>query len=511
MTLHELFQAHVATDPSAEAVISGSERITYGELASRVDRIARGLHDHGVAVGDRVAVLAGNSPDVIAVYLAVGRLGAVYVPISSGFREREGTYVVANASPKVAIVESSMLSEFRSWRGAEEVPTVIVRDQPAAAAEVDGTIDFADLGRYSPEAPSPVVDANAPLLLCYTSGTTSTPKPVLHSQGSEVYNAQTYAQAWQLSPSDIGIVSLPLAWVYGLSAATAATLVSGGTVVLLERFHPVVVLDAIATHRATAIWGTMSMYSKLLEVAKSRVEQDISSLRLVVNGGEPCPPPLVAEFEKFTGLTLLGSYATSEARPILVVRPGDTSVPEGSSGQLVPGAEIKLVDPNGNVVPEGETGHALLRCPGLMSEYFREPELTRERMTSDGWLESGDLIRRDSNGYHFIVGRQSDMIIRSGLNIAPAEVESALLALPEIADAAVVGFPDRRSGEGIRAFVVTTGNVDVSEDRIRSELGETLASYKVPQEIIFTLELPRTPRGKVDKVALRSLPVPSGS
>jgi long-chain acyl-CoA synthetase len=503
MTIHDLFQKHASADPAADAIIFGDQRITYGELATRIDRVARGLHERGVRAGDRVAVLAGNTPHVIATYFAVARLGAVYVPVSAGFREREGSFVLSNSLPKLAIVESSMLPEFSSWHGAENVPTVIIDDSTEGTVSVLGAIDFDAFGRSSPAAPVPTVPPKAGLLLCYTSGTTSTPKPVLHSQSSEEYNATTYAQTWRLAPGEIGIVCLPLAWVYGLSAATAATLTSGGTVVLLERFHPAVVLDAVQEHRATAMWGTMSMYSKLLEVIKQRPASDLSSLRLVVNGGEPCPPPMVEEFESHTGVALLGSYATSEARPILVVRPGDTAVPVGSAGQLVPGAEIRLVDADGNEVPEGETGHALLRCPGIMTEYYGEPEMTSDRLTTDGWMKSGDLLRCDAEGYYFIVGRQSDMIIRSGANIAPAEVESALLSLPEITDAAVIGFPDRRSGEGIRAFVVT--RAILTEDEVKRALDGSLAAYKVPQEVVFIDELPRTPRGKVDKVALRNL------
>lgn len=326
---------------------------------------------------------------------------------------------------------------------------------------------------------------------------------MLHSQRSEVYNARTYAATWGLGPGDRGVVALPLAWVYGLSTTTAALLVSGGTVILLDRFHPVSVLDAIEEHAATAMWGTMSMYTKLLEVIRERGQTDLSSLRVVVNGGEPCPPPLVRNFEEYTGVTLLGSYATSEARPVLVVRPGDKVVPEGSVGQLVPDAEIRLEGPDGREVEIGEPGHALLRCPGQMTAYYGEPELTADRVTPDGWLRTGDILRRDAAGHYFVVGRQSEVIIRSGANIAPAEVESALMSHPAVAEAAVVGVPDPRSGEAVLAYLVAERGTLPREEEIRQFLAQRVAAYKVPQRFVFIEELPRTERGKLDRTALR--------
>ncbi|GAA4013557.1 class I adenylate-forming enzyme family protein [Streptomyces plumbiresistens] len=505
MTLHALFRARAEESPEAEAVIFGQKRISYGALASEVDRVARGLHAHGVLEGDRVLGLAGNTPDVIALYLAVGKLGAVYVPVSSGFREREGRFVLRNAEPKLAVVEAALLGEFLSWTDGRGPDLVVLGADNARRRELPaGAARFEEIGLGVADVPAAPVSEEAGLLLCYTSGTTSTPKPVLHSQRSEVYNARTYSTAWDLGPGDRGIVSLPLAWVYGLSTTTAALLVSGGTVVLLDRFHPADVLDAIEEHAATAMWGTMSMYTKLLEVIKERGKADLGSLRVVANGGEPCPPPLVRNFEEHTGITLLGTYATSEARPIVLVRPGDEKAPEGSVGQLVPGAEIRLEGPDGGEVEIGEPGHALLRCPGLMTAYYGEPELTADRITPDGWLKTGDILRRDSAGHYFVVGRESDLIIRSGVNIAPAEVEFALMSHPEIAEAAVVGIPDQRSGEAVLAFVVAERGALPGEDEIRHFLAEQVAAYKVPQRFVFVDDLPRTERGKLDRIALRT-------
>jgi long-chain acyl-CoA synthetase len=502
MTLYDLFQARVDAAPDATAIRFFDERTSYGQLAAEVDRIARGLHALGVETGDRVLMFAGNSPAVLITYLAAARLGAVFAPVNASFREREGRYIVANAGPKVAFVEGSLLDEFGGWAEGAVSDLVVVpdaEDRPALPARATW---FDELGRGCPPAPPAHVSDEAAVLLCYTSGTTSTPKPVLHSHRSEIYNAQTYASVWGLNSEDRGVVALPITWVFGLSTTSMALLTSGGTVVLVERFHPVRVLEAIASHRATAMWGTMSMYSKLLEVLKGR-PADLSSLRVVVNGGEPCPPPIVEEFESRTGIRLLGSYATSEVRPVLAERPGSPRQPEGSAGKLVPGAGIFLEDADGNEVPVGESGHALLRCPGMLTEYYREPELTADRLTTDGWFRTGDILSRDAEGHYFVVGRQTDMIIRSGVNIAPAEVESALLAHPDVTDAAVVGIPDPRSGEAVRAYIVLAAAAAATAEDLRDATASQLAAYKMPQEIIFLDAIPRTATGKLDRGALR--------
>jgi long-chain acyl-CoA synthetase len=504
VTLYELFRARAEKSPEAEAVIHGRRRVSYGALASEVERIARGLHARGLRPGDRVLGLAGNTPEVIALYLAVGKLGAVYVPVSPGFRECEGRFVLRNAEPKFAVVAASLMDEFLIWAEERELGLIVLGPGGAEFDWPNGTVRFDEIGVGLVDVPSAQVPEEAGLLLCYTSGTTSRPKPVLHSQRSEAYNARTYADVWGLGRGDVGIVSLPLAWVYGLSTSMAALLVSGGTVVLLDRFHPVGVLEAIEEHKATALWGTMSMYTKLLEVIKEHGEADLSSLRVVVNGGEPCPAPLVRNFEEHTGVTLLGSYATSEARPILVVRPGGGTIPEGSVGQLVPGAEIRLEGPDGHEVGIGEPGQALLRCPGLMTGYYGEPELTADHLTEDGWLRTGDIMRRDTAGHYFFVGRQSEMITRSGVNIAPAEVEVALMSHSDIAEAAVVGVADPRSGEAVLAYVVAVRGTLPNETEIRQFLAEQEAVHKIPQTIVFVDDLPRTDRGKLDKAALRA-------
>jgi long-chain acyl-CoA synthetase len=281
-------------------------------------------------------------------------------------------------------------------------------------------------------------------------------------------------------------------------------LASGAAIELLARFHPVEVARAIERSGATVMFGSMTMYQKMLDVL-TREPRDLTTLRVAVNGAEPCKEYAVRAFEERAGCRLLQAYALSEARPLLALRPDETEAPRQSCGRLVPGAEIRLIGEDGEEVAVGEPGEAEVRCPGMMTAYNREPDLTHEKITADGWFKSGDILIADPDGYHFVVGRRSDLIIRSGVNIAPAEVESVLMTHDRINDAAVVGVPDPISGEAVVAFVVLGCAADIDRREIETYLRGQLAAYKVPQDIFVLDDLPVNASGKRDRQALKTM------
>jgi long-chain acyl-CoA synthetase len=502
MNFYDLFSRWAATKPSAVAITFEGRDISYSELHELVRRTATALRDVGVEPGDRVLLYAPNVPEFLAIYFACAYVGAVFAPANVGFRARELSYVCANGRPKLAIVHADALAAFSEYTagvdGAPEQIVVLGGDGPVA----HGQHRFEDL-LGEPAAGGPVdCTPETDLLICYTSGTTSNPKPVLHSHGSEVSNAEGYAGVLGLSPADRGLVCLPLAWVYGLSTTSSALLTSGATVELLPRFHPVEVVRTIERARVTAMFGAMTMYQKMLDVL-TRERHDLSSLRIAMNGGEPCTESAVHAFEVHTGCRLQQAYALSEARPIIVTRPGDADVPRQSCGQVVPGAEVRLIGDDGQPVGAGEPGEAEVRCPGMMTGYNREPAMTSDKMTADGFFKSGDLLMVNDDGYFFVVGRRSDMIIRSGVNIAPAEIESVILTHDGVLDAAIVGVPDEASGEAVVAFVVPAEGSTLDVDELTVYLAQELASYKVPRDVYLMDELPVNTSGKRDRRALK--------
>jgi long-chain acyl-CoA synthetase len=243
------------------------------------------------------------------------------------------------------------------------------------------------------------------------------------------------------------------------------------------------------------------MYVKMLDVLGRR-DFDLSSLRLCTNGAEPCPEPLVEAFEKRARVRLTGSYALSEVRPVFTEDPLDDTAPPNTCGRLVPGVSIRLLDDSGTEVRPGEVGEAYIRCPGMLSVYFREPELTQQRVSADGWLKTGDLLRSGAGGYYFVVGRTGDMIIRSGVNIAPAEIEVALLEHSHVAQAVVVGVSDAVSGQAIIAFVVASRGATLYDALLREHLSSRIAQYKVPNHFVVRPDLPTNASGKLDRATL---------
>lgn len=503
-SLYDVFRISAEARPDAVAIVFAGRSLSYRELDALIRRTACALGELGVTRGDRVLVYSPNTPEYLALYLACAYTGAVFTPANAGFRAREMAYVCQNAEAAVAVVHHEGLEDFERYTkdAAGRPARTVVLGAPDGAELVPGVLRLETLGRGAPDAGPHPVGLDDPVLICYTSGTTATPKPVLHSHRSEIYNATTYAHVWHFTGEDRAVVCLPLAWLYGLSTSSMALLAGGSSIVLLPRFHPVDVLAAIEAHRATVMFGTMAMYTKMLDVLHRR-PHDLSTLRLSVNGGEACTDGAVAAFEEHTGVKLLQAYALSEARPLLAVDPLDTAAPTNVSGRPVPGAEIRLVDAEGTPVPRGAEGEAEVRCAGQMDGYYREPQMTAEKMTDDGWVRTGDLLVEDEAGYYRVIGRRSDLIIRSGANIAPAEVESAILTHPSVAEARVVGISDATSGEAVVALVVPRNRAHFDVEELRRFLGDALASYKVPQHVLTIDEMPTNVSGKADRNALR--------
>ncbi|GIK82667.1 MAG: long-chain-fatty-acid--CoA ligase [Alphaproteobacteria bacterium] len=499
-----LFEKPARAAPDQIAFLYEERTITYGRQLAETLNVAALLGSLGVRTGDRVLVFSPNCPEYIAIFMACAHVGAVIAPVNEAFRRRELHHIADNSRARLAFVHADLL----------EVFLVNIADSPFAPSKVivigeaDPSADGRILGSYAalavpaePGGPSPVA-ADAPCQIVYTSGSTSEPKAVLHTHGGVGYAVRTYIDVWDYRVTDTAVVCPPMSWVSGLVMTTASLLAAGATVALLRRFHPERVLEAIEVHRGTMFFGTMSMYTKMLDVLQRR-DFDISSVRFWMNGGEPCPEGQVLPVEARLGRRLCQAWAFSECHPLVVMRPTDFEAPRATAGRPVPGAQIRLLDQHGKEVPDGVPGEAWVRSPGAMVCYHGNPALTAEKIDPEGWIRTGDLLTRDRNGFLFVVGRASDMIIRSGANIAPAEVESALLEHEAITSACVVGIPDRISGEAIIAFVQPACGTAIDAAKIMEHLAPRLARYKLPQEIIVCDEFPMNSNGKTDRLALK--------
>lgn len=502
----ELVLSNARSHPDRVAIRMGARALTYGELARLSELLAVGLQGAGVGKGDRIVMFAENAIECLAVYHAAARMGAVFAPIHVSFKIQELTYAISNSRPKVIITTTDMLDTLAGALAATgHATTLVVLDETNAVPS--GCIPFSALSSTPGTFPALDFALEQPLLISYTSGTTSLPKPVLRSHGAETWSASAYREAWNFERDDLLLVAMSLSWVYGLCSLSQSAFSAGATIVLEPKFSPTRTLELIDAREVTAFAGTMSMYAMMHNIMSVR-SFDTSALRTAILGGEPRNEVVVAAMEERLNLRLCEAWAMSESFPALAIHPTrDRDAPIASLGRLVPGVELRLVDKDGSDVPDGEPGEAWVRSPGGFLGYSDEPELTAARLTPDGWVQSGDLLRRDADGYFTFVTRLSEIIIRGGVNISPAEVESAICAHPHIADAVVVGVPDNVLGETVAALVTARTSDPVDLASVTAFVAERIASFKVPSLLFQVDSIPAGTTGKKNRTEARVIAI----
>lgn len=473
---------------SQVALRCGGDSLTYAELLRKSGQLARLLSERGIRTGDAYAAWGENSLALMLLYYAAARRGAVFVPINQELSAREAAYIVDHIGASVLFHDAS-----RAALAAEAVP----EDRRCAIGDL-----FAGIGPGTEELPPQ--DSSGDFLVIYTSGSTGVPKAVAFDQQRETGGNQSLIDLWGIGPSDVTLVALPLGFLYGLSTAAATAIQAHGEVAVLRRFHPSEVLEALSDGRATIYHGVPTMFSMMLDYAEQRdLSFDLSRVRLLISAGAPLGEELRQRFERRFRKRIDDYYALTEVRPILGKPWGDpVPVPRGSLGKLAPGAQARIVDGSGRPLPDGEQGELLVRGPGMLLRYHRNEALTRDALV-DGWFRTGDLGRRDADGFYYLTGRIKDIIIRGGANIAPAEVEEVLSAHPAVASAAVIGVPDEKYGEVPVAYVVMRREGGASKEDIHAFAAARLAEFKRPACFVTLDALPLGPTGKVDKKALQ--------
>jgi long-chain acyl-CoA synthetase len=496
-TLNEAVEAVAAAYPERIAIVGGGRRLSYAQLIDAVGELSHRLAAAGVAPRDRVAICAENSPEYLIATLAVWRVDAIAATVyaSSGLNELE--YVLANAAPRLILVDPPRRA--------------IIEQSLTAGGHHAEIAEISDGGRIEGLPPAtgafepPTIDPGTATSICYTSGTTAHPKPVVHSYAGLLGSARSTASVWRMAGDDAVLVSLPMAWLFGLVTSSMAALISGAKVVSLPRFNPVHVLAAIEEERATVLPVVVTMIVKLISVLQElETAPELSTLRFCVSGGEPRREQAFDEWHKLSGCPVHDVYAASECFPVITYDPGQDPTPRpGAAGRVVPGSAMRVLGADGTEVAPGEVGEALWRGPALMLGYWREDAMTEAALTPDGWYRSRDLVQVDDEGYVFVVGRTSEMIIRGGVNISPAEIESALREHPSVADVAVLGLPDPEYGEAIAAAVVLEDqDAELDPNAMVAFCATRVARSKVPTHWRQVPALPRNATGKVLRRAL---------
>ena len=496
MNLATLIDDHPA---ESIALISRGKPTDYGSLRDQVARFRTGLIGLGLEPGDRVAILAGNNRYFVVSYLAALSAGLVAVPLNPTNPAAAMVGELRTVGARAVVVGPSGRAVFSGLDRAS-IPTV---EHVIGAGYVpDGGSSIEEL---STEIGAPVVDRDPddPAVLIFTSGTAGAPRAAVLTHRNLLVNIrQTLATGGEpTNSSDVLLAVLPLFHIFGLNVVLGVGLHVGATVLLVERFDPVSALEAVEKHKVTTILGPPTMWAAWAGVPG--VDPSVmSSVRVAVSGAAKLPVEVAQAIEAKFGLHLEEGYGLTEASPV-VASPRGTDAPPGSIGIPVPGLELRLVDSEGHDVLVGDAGEVWVRGPNVFAGYWDDPEATAAVLTEDGWLRTGDVAVVDDDGYLFLVDRAKDLIIVSGFNVYPAEVEAVLADHPAIAASAVVGVPHPYTGEAVKAYVVARPGIPIEEEDVIGFCAERLPGYKCPSKVWFVDDIPRGLTGKTLRFALR--------
>jgi len=483
---HEYLARAAETCGDRTAIVDAKGSVTFAELYKLTQKLASGLHGQGIRRGDIVAVLLPNSITFALTYYATSYLGAVFMPIDPRLVPAELNTIMKHTDPSALLV---------SERFADTVSTI--SHKPEVVIWSDG-MDSGDV------SVAPVsVEPEDTVAIMYTSGTTGIPKgAVLPARVWDCFPKGLEA-VWHVNQDDIGLLSVPMSHLSGpvyLNACAYFPL----KIVIMDRFSPRVFAKNIVEHRVTFCHVAPSMLNTINRLPEGG-DADFSTVRLLATFGALATPDVTDAFEKRFGFRVATGYGLTEAAPLLTVSlEGEGIHKPYSIGKPVEAADVNLrvVNERGEPVPTGEIGEVIISGPMVMKEYHKNPEATRE-ILKDGWIYTGDLGKFDDEGYVYIMGRKKDVIIVSGLNVYAAEVESVLQSHPAVKEAAIVGERDERASERIIAYAVPEEGADISAADVKSFCRSSLATYKVPSDIHFIEELPKTPTGKIDKTKFK--------
>jgi acyl-CoA synthetase (AMP-forming)/AMP-acid ligase II len=473
-----------ARTPDAPALVDAGRTLTYRDLADLVDRRAGQLRARGVRPGDRVLLASENCADQVALIFAAAAVGAWIVNVNPRLTAPELDAIRMHASARLALYTAAVSPEAEAHAAR------------AGALFDDGLM----IGPLN-EACTPEPDADVAALL-YTTGTTGTPKGVMLSHRSLLFVAAVSSRLRGLTPDDRAWGVLPVSHVYGLTSVMLGTLSAGACLHLTPRFTPEGMLAAIRDDGLSIVQGVPAMYARLLEHVGDSGPLP-SRLRFAYAGGSPLDPALKAAVEHLLGVPLHNGYGLSEAAPTVSQTRLDAPRSDTSVGLPIPGVEVRIVDKAGEDIADDAAGELWVRGPNLMRGYYRNPEATAAALRPGGWLNTGDMARRAADGALFIVGRTKELIIRSGFNVYPLEVETVLNAHPGVTQSAVVGRPVADGNEEVVAFVQPDPRRTPSETDLRAWAAARLAPYKRPARIVLMAALPAAANGKVLKHVLK--------
>jgi long-chain acyl-CoA synthetase len=493
MNVGKVLEESVVKFGDRVALLFEDEKVTFGELNRLVNNLSTGLIEEGVKKGDCVVTFLPDAIEIALSYYAILKIGAICAPLDIRLKEDEVKLIFSDAKPVAVITTSQFQDMFLLMRSEfPSIKSIIVVGEEVK----EGCISFNQIKNRDSSRVVPVeVDDEDVALYLYTSGTTARPKGVMVTFGNLDWFPKDMHYVWKTTEDDVHMLSLPASHISG-PILFNQTIVMGVATSILGAFNPRKWLETIEKHRVTILHFVPPMANALIQLNEFD-KYDLSSLRAVALMGAYSTPGLVKELGEKLGLKrCCQGYGLTETSPLLTLESIDSNAPFGNIGKPLPGKEVKIVDEDGDEVPVGEVGEIVTRGSHVMKGYHNDPEATQERI-KDGWLHTGDLARRDEEGYIYIVGRTQDRINVGGLMVYVSEVEDVLHHHPKIKEVAVVSAPDPKRGEKVKAVVALKEGMEATEKEIIDYCRERMANYKVPREVEFRESLPKTRTGKI--------------
>ena len=492
---------HATRRPDKAITVFEGETTTYGEMATRAAALAGGLRDRGVGPGDVVAVLSYNCPEFLETIFAANHLGAIAMPINWRLAAPEARYILEHAGARALVCDESLLD--LANEATKDIEPQLVR-ACIADAGTDGWTPLGDLRCDSPSAAPVAAAADDVHRLMYTSGTTGRPKGVMITHANLAWKNLAHIIEFGFTNADLGLACGPLYHVGALDLTTTSLIAAGATTIIHKAFDAVAVVDELERSRVSTVWLAPAMVNAIMTLPDIE-QRDLSSVRVIINGGEKMPIPLIERIQRtFPSAWFADAYGLTETVSGDTFLDQDSMVTKlGSVGRPCLHLELDVWDDQGRSVSPGERGEIVMRGPKVFKGYWRDPDATAAAFAG-GWFHTGDIGVRDDDGYLFIVDRLKDMIVSGGENIAGSEVERVLYEHDAVLEAAVVGRPDDRWGEVPVAYVVVRPGASATADALIDHCRAQLAKFKVPKEITFLDSLPRNPSGKVLKRELRA-------
>ena len=497
MNLAHIIDGH---DADSVALIWRNRVTTYGQLRDQVAGFRGGLAASGVGIDDRVAIVVGNSPHFAIAYLATVGLGAVAVPLNPASPGPELQSELAVVGPRVVVVDKLGAANWSQVdRAAVPSIEVTVTTEPVDAEIAAATVAFDDL---LVAAPHDVVEVDPAHLaaLMFTSGTAGSPRAAMLTHGNLRSNLdQSLSAEGHIDASDVIFGVLPLFHIFGLNVVIGLGLCVGATIVLVQRFDPATAVQSIRDRGVTVIPGAPALWGAFAHFEELDADT-FATVRLALSGASRLPISVARTMHERFGIEICEGYGLTEASPIVTTSTGVT--PRfGSVGRALAGVEIRLVNVDGDALV-GDVGEVWVRGDNVFAGYYGDPEATASVLDADGWLHTGDMGTTDDDGYLYLVDRSKDLIIVSGFNVYPAEVEEMLVTHPAVAEAAVVGVAHPHTGEAVKAYVVAVVGSHVDEETLIEHSLDHLARYKCPSEVIFVDAFPRNASGKLVRRSL---------